>query len=191
MTERQELFAKADKLGLDYKKNASSDDIAVLIEEAEMAKKAEGYDEPAEVVAEKAEVKPKSEPKKVSGAKPSNVLKPMKAQKGKTLMAANRLIRCIITPLDEAMRTISSEMYSVGSPSTGFVKKVIRFNEETIEPAILVNHLRGKKMLLQQETGKGVQVKMKRVPAFSIQILKDYTPKEIEELFAKGKASNK
>ena len=188
---RAELFAKADELNVTYRKNMSTDDITVLIEEAEMAKKAEGYVNPIEVEEVEEVVKTETKKPAVKGAKPSNVLKPMTPQKSKVIRGANRLVRCIIIPLEESMRSINSEMYSVGTPATGFIKKVVRFNEETIEPMILVNHLRGKKMLLQADTGKGARVKLKRIPAFNIKVLPDYTEEELKELFDKGKASRK
>ncbi|MCF6330294.1 MAG: hypothetical protein L3I99_01945 [Sulfurimonas sp.] len=173
----QTLFAKAESLGIKFKKNIKENELLLLIEEAELAPKVN-----------KTEVK-KTEAKKTVTPSAVNIIKPIKKQKNNTIKTAKRMVRCIITPLSESMRTMSSEMYAVGNGTVGFIKKVVRFNKETIEPCQIVRHLNSKKMLLQIETGEGVNVKLERVPAFNIKILPDYTEKELNALFEKGKAA--
>ena len=171
---RNELFEKADELGVEYKKNESTEVIQAKIEEAEIAAKAEGYEKPVKTEDKKEEDKPKT-PVTKSGKEVSPIL------------AANRMVRCIITPLAESLKGQSSEMYSVGTSATGFVKKVVVFNRETIEPLIVVKHLKGKTMTMQVDTNTPGVAELKRVPAFNIQVLPDYTEEELEELMAKSK----
>lgn len=180
---RNELFEKADSLGVKYKKNEKTEIIEARIAEAEDAKnieeKASGYLDPEP----KDDVENNDEPKleKTEPAKKEASVPPR--------LAANRMVRCIINPLSDSMKGINSEMYSVGTGKTGFVKKVVRFNEETLEPLIIVKHLKGKKMLIQSDGKSEGSVKLKNLPAFNITVLPDYTEKELEELFAKGRAS--
>jgi len=168
--DRQEMMARAEELGLEFKKNISNADLEKLIENAEFEAKEKAIKE-AESKAG-LEVKP-------SSTKKENVIDKKAARR-----EALKLKRVIITPLDERMRTLPSEMYSVGNKNVGFIKKVVRFGVETLEPVIILNHLKEKKALIQQTNMvNGMPVTTKRMaPAFSIQELPDLTEEEFREL---------
>lgn len=184
-TARDELFAKADTLGLKYKKNWSADDMMVLIEEAEMAKIENKID--GNVVVEKSKVD-NSKINKASN-QAQNIVQKIVKTKGQSIRDSKKLIRCIITPLDETMRSVNSEMYSIGTASTGFVKKVILFNKETLEPMSVIRNLLGRKLLMQTDSATTGKVKLESPDAFSIKILPDYTETELKKLFEKGRAN--
>jgi len=162
--ERKDKIAKAEDMGLEFPKNISNDKLDEIIEEAEMLAKEAAYEKPAE--------------------KPAEVKKVDKATARKQALLMKR---CIITPLDERMRTAPSELYSVGNKNIGFIKKVVRFGVETLEPMIVINNLKEKKALVQQTTVvNGKPKTTKRMgSAFAIEILPDLTKEEIEELKAK------
>lgn len=162
--DRKEQLAKATELGLEFPKNITDSKLADIIEEAEMLAKEAQFEKPAP--------KPKEAKKvdKVSARKEALLMK-----------------RVIITPLDERMRTSPSELYSVGNKNIGFIKKVVRFGVETLEPQIILNALKEKRTLIQQTTvinGKPVTRK-RQGAAFAIEYLPDLTKEELEEL--KGK----
>jgi len=155
---RDELKVKAKELDVEYKSNISTDKLEELVEAAEMAKKEAGYEKPIK--------KKDDEPKRVD----------------KATMRKNAMLmkRCIITPLDERLRGAPSEMYSVGNGSLGFIKKVVQFGVETLEPMVIIEHLRDKQALIQQATVvKGMpKVTKKLGKAFAIEMLPDYTEEE-------------
>ena len=163
---RDELKEKATALNVEFKGNISTADLEVLVEDAEIAAKEAKYDKPAPedkaVVAQAVE--------KVSARK-----------------EAYLMIRCIITPLDPRLAELSNEMYSVGNDLL-FVKKVVNFGIETLEPAMIVNHLEEKKALMQVKgvSKEGKQIVTKRLmPAFSVQRLPKFTPEELEAFLEK------
>ena len=155
--ERKELIAKAEDMGLEFKGNISTVKLEDLIENAEMEAKANSYEMPNEE--SKAQVK--TEVKAVK-------------TKASARQEALLLSKVIITPLDERMRDMPSEMYSVGNKNVGFIKKVVRFGVPTLEPKIILDMLREKKALIQSKTTgpKGQPTIKKRMsPAFSIETL--------------------
>lgn len=171
----KETREKAVELGIEVKGNPKKDELEQMIadkqEELVIAAKAEGYEKPKEEFVTKAKAVVTEAQSKVNARK--NALK---------------MVKCIITPLDERMRDMPSEMYSVGNRSVGFIKKVVRFNEETIEPTIILKHLKEKRMLIQQtKVVNGRQVVSKKsAPAFAIQELA-FTEEELENFKNKNK----
>lgn len=159
--DRKDKIAKATELGLEFPKNISNDKLDELLEEAEMLAKEAQYEKP--------EVKPDA---------------PKKVDKASARKEALRMRRVIITPLDERMRTAPSELYSVGNKNIGFIKKVVRFGIETLEPQIVLDTLKEKKALIQQTTivnGRPKTTK-RQGAAFAIEYLPDLTKEELEEL---------
>ena len=147
-----ELKEEAKSLGLEIKGNPKKEELEELIriakEEALFAAKEATYEKP--VVTEEA--------KKA----------PAKADVRKEAM---KMSKVIITPLDERMREMPSEMYSVGNSKAGFIKKVVRFNEPTWEPQIILDMLKEKTALIQQKkvvNGKEIVTK-RQAAAFAIQ----------------------
>ena len=167
----EELKDKARELGLKVAGNMKREELEVVIEEA-MAE--------AEIAAKEATYeKPTAESKAaVSDSK----------AKADVRMGALQLRKVIITPLDNRMKDIPSDMFSVGTKATGFIKKVVRFNRETIEPNIILKHLKEKQMLIQETSEvKGKLITKKRsVPAYNIQEL-EFTKEELEAIANKGK----
>jgi len=168
MSRRDDLKVEAEALNLEYRGNISSNDLEALIDEAKQDSKANA--EEASMNAKEAKyMKPDPEvaietKKEVSAAK----------KKASARKESMRMVKCIITPLSENMRELPSEMYSVNAYGAGFVKKVVRFNTETIEPVVVLNFLREKKALIQVKSknkhGREI-VRKQLAPAFSIQEL--------------------
>ena len=173
--ERKELLSKAEELGLEFPKNISSAKLADMVEEAGFAAKDSAYEKPVDTDGEVVKVE------KVKENKP----------KIAPAMAANRLIRCIITPMADDMRDIPSEMYSVGRSTTGFIKKVVKFNKETREPIAILRHLKGKTRLVQVDTKKPGVKKLERMPAFNIQVIPELPIEVIERELAEAKGRKK
>lgn len=166
MTQREELFDKAIKLGVEFKKNISNDELERLIEDKEMV-----MSKDAEANAVHKELMPEG---KVT--KPKRVKKVTDPRK-----SALKMKRCIITPLDHRKRDYSSEVISVGSKATGFIKKAIRFNEETLEPISIIRALRSKTTPVSAGSTAPTMSgpKLNHPSAYSIQILPDFTEAEI------------
>lgn len=161
---RDELKAKAKELGIEFKGNIKTDDLEDLVEQAEMEKKAAGYDKPL----------PKADTESATEG----------TTKADMRKSALKMVRCIVTPLDERMRTLPSEMYSTGNRKLGFIKKVVRFNVETLEPQIIIDLLQEKQSLIQQTNMVNGKLETKKTfsDAFNIRILPDFTEEEIKEL---------
>lgn len=160
---RKEQIAKAEDMGLEFKGNISNDALEELIENAEMAAKEATFEKPTE--------ESKAVTKKAIGET---------SGKADARKEALRMIKCVVTPLDERMRDMPSEMFSTGNKQLGFIKKVVRFGVETIEPKVILDTLREKKALIQSKSVvNGKQVVTKRLsPAFSIQEL-EFTEEEL------------
>jgi len=160
---RDELKVRAAELNVEYKVNISTDKLEDLVETAEMAKKEATYEKP---IVKKDDV-------------PAAGITKVEMRKNALLMK-----RCVITPLDERLRGAPSEMYSVGNGKLGFIKKVVQFGVETLEPMIIIEHLQEKQALIQQTTVvKGMPKVTKRIgKAFAIDILPDLTEAEWREL---------
>ena len=145
-----ELKDRAKELNVEFKGQIAKEELEALVasaeEELEMQSKAEGYEKPIPTVAETAK-------KKVNARQAAMLMRKVK-----------------ITPLEERMRGLPSEFYSVGNGSIGFVKKVVRFNVPTWEPQVLLDMLAEKTMLIQEETtvnGKEVTI-VRSAEAYSI-----------------------
>ena len=144
-----ELKERARELGVDFKGQPAKEELEVMVQEAEEAKmiadKAAGYETPTEEskTAVKAEI---------SAA----------AAKVNARQEALKMTKVKITPLDERMRSLPSEMFSVGNKQLGFIKKVVKFGKPTWEPNVILELLRSKTMLIQQtETVNGKEVTRK------------------------------
>ncbi len=180
--ERNNKMARATELGLKFQKNISNEKLDKMIEEAELAKTASN--EKLDKATEEAEIAAK--------AASYDTPKPKKEEVGKkkskiTRREALLLKPVIITPLDERMRTLPSELYCVGNGHIGTIKKVVRFNVKTLEPVLILDMLREKRALVQQTvTVKGVDHVVKRQgAAFAIEELPALTEEELEELTSK------
>jgi len=146
-----ELKQKATDLGVEFKGQIAKVELEALIaakeEEIMMAEKEAQYEKPTEEskAAVKAEVSEAS--KKVNARQNAMLMKKVK-----------------ITPLDERMRSIPSEYFSVGNRHIGFITKVVRFNEPTWEPQIILDTLREKQMVIQESsTVNGKEVTRKKL----------------------------
>lgn len=158
--ERKEKIARLEELGVEFKKNISNEELDIMLEEAEIEAKAA-----AAPVAVKKEGEMSA------------------SDKASARQNALKLVKCVITPLDDKMKQLPSEMYSVGNKNIGFVKKVVRFGTPTLEPQCIIDLLKEKRALLQQTTeinGKPVTKKV-LLPAFAIEELK-LTEEEINSV---------
>lgn len=167
--DRKEKIEALRGMSVDVKGNISNEDLDELYEQT-MAEKA---------IEDKAANAPVAdvEPEVVDTPKEKTAI-----EKANDRREAHKMIKCIITPLDDKMKTLPSEMYSVGNKNIGFIKKVVRFGRVTIEPKAIVDVIKEKKALIQQTTeinGKPVTRKV-MMPAFSIQEL-EFTAEELAE----------
>ncbi len=182
MSRRDDLKQEADELGLEYKGNISNVDLEALINESGAE---ESADEEASMSAKEAKYM-KPDPEAAVEVKKEVTAAKKKASARKESM---RMVKCIITPLSENMRDMPSEMYSVNALGAGFIKKVVRFNVETIELVTFINFLREKKALLQVKSknkhGREI-VRKQLAPAFSIQEI-PLTDEEIDQIEKKSK----
>jgi hypothetical protein len=135
----QELKDRAKELGVEFTGQPAKAELETLIAEAEeakmMAEKAAGYEAPNE------------ESKAAVKAEISSASKKVNARQ-----EAMKMSKVKITPLDERMRSIPSEYYSVGNKNIGFISKVVKFNQPTWEPACILQLLREKTMLIQESS---------------------------------------
>ena len=171
-----EMKERAKELGIDFTGQPSKDDLEKWITEAEA--KLGGIDP---VAAEEAEAKAKLAAEEAAmAAKEAKFEKPEKpvvaqvsANKANPLRNAMKMVKVKITPLDERMRGIPSEVFSVGNKHTGFIKKVVRFNQPTWEPEATLQMLREKTRIIQETevvNGKEI-VRKKQAEAYSITVL--------------------
>lgn len=160
--ERKELVAKAKELELEFPGNISTEKLENLVEEAEIAVKASGY--------EVAKPKPIDSPVEVTGA----------------VLRKNGLLmkHVIITPLSDTSRTLASDMHTVMTPKLGTIKKVVQYGKPSLEPVAILTMLEEKSTLIQQKTTlNGVELVRKvAAPAFNIKYLPDLTLEEFEDL---------
>ncbi len=185
-TERQEMMAKAEEMGLTFKKNISNDDLRDLVEysvddtavdalAAELAKKAEADEKAKQEIldAKKAEASAKKAEKLSEGQ-----------VKAKARKEAMRLVRCIVTTMDKDKSELNGEIFSASNSFTGFVKKMVPFNQEWHVPSIILDVIQDKKMLATKvrKTPKGDIKENIEIPAYSINILPALTQQELDAL---------
>lgn len=169
--EYKELKAKATELGIEIKGNPKREELEVLVEEAIEA---------ADMAAREASYEKPTEESKVETAK---VVDKVSARRN-----AMQVKKVIITPLDNRMKGLKSEMYAVGNKHTGMIKKVVRFNTPSLEPQCVLDLLNEKTMLIQESyevNGKMVNRHV-NVPAFNIKEL-ELTAEELAEIEGKTK----
>lgn len=171
----QELKEKAKELGVDVSGQPNKAELEVLVQDAEEAKTMAAKEATFE--------KPNEEAKKAVQSQISDAAKKVNARQAAMLMKKVK-----ITPLDERMRGLPSEYFSVGNKHIGFISKVVRFNKPTWEPECILQLLREKKMIIQEsETINGKEVVIKReVEAYAISEVA-LTPEEKAELAASKK----
>lgn len=169
--ERKELMAKADELGVEFKKNISNADLEDLVVVAEQEAQVEAK-------AKAIEAKTKDLPKEVV-VKES--IGQTKARKRKESL---RLVRCIVSSMDKDKAELQGEIHGVGSSYTGFIKKFIPFGQEWHVPVIILDVLKQKKMLSTKDrkTPKGVVKETIEVPAYNIVELPPLTTEELADL---------
>lgn len=171
----EELKKKATDLGVEFKGQIAKAELEALIvakeEEIMMAEKEAQYEKPTE------------ESKAAVKAEVSEASKRVNARQNALLMKKVK-----ITPLDERMRSIPSEYFSVGNKNIGFISKVVKFNVPTWEPQIILDTLREKQMVIQESAtvnGKEV-VRKKLTEAYAI-VEVPLTAEEKEQLEASKK----
>ena len=167
----EELKQKAKDIGVEFKGQIAREELEALVaakeEEIIMAAKAASYEKPNEVT--KAVVSEAS--KKVNARQEALLMKKVK-----------------ITPLDERLRGIPSEYFSVGNKNIGFISKVVRFNVPTWEPQAILNILGEKQMLIQETaTVNGKEVVRKRLTEAYAIVEVPLTAEEEEQLAASKK----
>lgn len=193
----QEKKEKAKELGVEFTGQPSTADLDKWIAEAEgnapevdpleaeekAAEEARKAEEAAIAAKEATYEKPTEESKNAVKKQVADASKKVSARQ-----AAMKMTKVKITPLDERMRSIPSEYYSVGNKHIGFISKVVKFNQPTWEPECILQLLREKTMLIQESAtvnGKEV-VRHKSTEAFAIVEL-PLTNEEKEQLEASKK----
>lgn len=171
----QELKEKAKELGVEVTGQPSKAELEVMVQDAEEAKSMADKEAKFE--------KPTEEAKKAVQSQMSDAAKKVTARQAAMLMKKVK-----ITPLDERMRGLPSEYFSVGNKHIGFITKVVKFNKPTWEPECILQLLREKKMVIQEsETVNGKEVVIKReTEAYAITEV-PLTPEEKAELAASKK----
>lgn len=115
---REELKAKAEELGIEYKSNISTEKLLELVY---------GEGSPKEVIKEE---------KKVENVKLTEGQKKAAARK-----EALELVRVIVTPMDIDKKELAGEIISCGNSLTGMIKKFVQYNVEWHIPKIIYNTL--------------------------------------------------
>lgn len=156
---REELKAKAEELGIEYKSNISTEKLLELVS--------------GDVVVTK-------EVKKETPA----IAKTEGQIKAEARKAALELIRVIVTPMDVDKKELAGEIISCGNSFTGMIKKFVYFNTEWHIPKIIYETLRDKKTRVVKDV-KVNSMRVQRdeeIPGYSIQVLPPLTQAELDEL---------
>jgi len=167
--EYKELKAKAVELGIEIKGNPKREDleeeVRVAIENAEMLAKEAKYEKPSE-----------DSKKVVENTKSA----------ASTRQSQLQLKKVVITPLDERLKNVPSELVAVGNGKTGFIKKVVKFNTESLEPVAILNLLKERQMLIQESFEKNgkVHTRKRMVPAYNVREM-PFTQDDLEAIEAK------
>jgi len=213
MTERQELLAEAEKLGLSFASNAKTEvikkavlaaldgaDTIELPEQPVVTFSEEDIRKQLEIeFAEKLEV----EKQKITNNFETNMVKDVGekavgyAAIGKAKMQARkeatRQVRVIVTCKDPAKQNWEGEIITVGNDVIGDIKKYVPFNiEEGYHiPQIIYNMLKDRECTIfvnkKGKDGKYVQT-AKIIKAHSVEVLPDLTQEELDALAAEQSA---
>jgi hypothetical protein len=175
---RQEKLAQADTLGLEYSGNISNAKLDEMLVNAGVVLDTED-DAEAAVKAKLAEVA-KNQP-----AKPDTVVELSdKQKKAAARKDSTRLVRCIVTPMDQSKAEYDGEIFSAGNSMSGMIKKFVKFNVEWHIPIIILNAIKAAKMVKSKSRKvDGMIVKdVVEVPAYGIQELPPLTQEELDRL---------
>lgn len=157
MSELESIKQIADNMGIAYKSNIK---LETLREKVENQRKA------------------------VEGQKPNSSLKLNGVTRAR--MEANKLVRCIVTPADPALRESAGEFFNVSNAVIGNVHKFIAFNLEYHVPAIILGVIRETKYrqsykVKDPATGRMID-KSRTMPRYNITELDPLTVEEIQAL---------
>ena len=160
-TEREELIAKAEEIGLTFKKNISTVDLQFMVDEAEAA------------AAEEA-LLAKAAKAKVADAETSKAIAQevkAEAEKASGMRESTRMVKVQITALDPRMREIPSDMF-VHKSKYGTKKQVVKFDKPMFVYKVIVDVLKEKQALIQVKStsSKGKEIVTYQMsPAFMVQ----------------------
>lgn len=161
------LKKKADILGINYKSNVS---IATL----------------QKAINEKMEGTGVGESETTPSTDASPTAKPAVKDTATLVAEAHKLVRVIITPIDQTKATnLESEMITAGNSVVGTITRLIPFGVEWHVEQIILNALREKKFtqFVKKKGQYGIDTNDTRyVPAYSITELPPLTKAELEQL---------
>lgn len=106
---------------------------------------------------------------------------------------ATKLIRVIITSMDNMKNELSGEVYTVSNNVVGTIKRFIPFNVEWHVESILLDTLREKKMqkFYDEVLPNGDKIRKGRLaPAYGIQVLEPLNELQLKELAQSQLARN-
>lgn len=171
--ERKELIAKAEGLGIEFRKNISTAELDEMVLQAESDK---------EIEAKSKEIETRT--KDIPKVEIDPATLDMGARKAYERKRASRLVRCIVSSMDKDKAELEGEIISTANSLTGVIKKMIPFGREWHIPQMLVETLQEKRMLATRDrrTPKGVVKDNIEVPAYNVVILPDLTQEELDEL---------
>ena len=212
MTEREELLEEAKSLGLEFAKNAKTDNIRKAVEQArlekidEEAREEVGLSEPEPTPPTEEEIRAQlqkefeeklaQETAKITANIEANIaMKSEEAAQGnmsigqaklKARREAMKLVRVNVTCKDPLKQSWEGEIISAGNDVVGDVKKYIPFNTEDGYhiPQIILNALKEKTCtIFVKKRINGQTVNQgKQVKAYNIEELPPLTVEELEEL---------
>ena len=175
-TEREELIEKAEEIGLTFKKNISTVDLQLLVDEKE------------------AELANAAIEAKAAGAKTADpetskaIAKEVKTEAAKVsgMRASTEMVKVTITALDPRMREIPSNMFT-HMGKYGTKKQVVKFGKTMFVYKVIVDMIKEKKALIQVNASLGsnqASVEYQMSPAFMVQEI-PLTDEELEEIKSK------
>ena len=177
---RDEMKAKAEEMGLEFKGNISNDALAELIglsdentEDVDLAKL-------------EAEAEAKIAP---TATKKPNDARSIERTKAEARKEATKLVRAIVTPMDKDKAELAGEIFSCGNSMTGMIKKFIPFGKEWHIPKIIVDTILEKTLWTTRDrrTSKGIVKDDIEIKAYSVNILPDLTQEELNRIVKENK----
>jgi len=182
--ELEELKARADTLGIKYRKDITAETLRAKVKDAlaekESANEATGEDDGGEFA-------DKNAPKEESEG----------ARRKRKQLEASELVRIQVTCMNPNKAEWDGEMFTAGNRVVGTFKKYVPFGPEWHVPRIIYNTLRDRKCQVfvneRDERGRSVR-KGKQINEFNIAVLPPLTEQELKELaqrqaMAKGQAA--
>jgi hypothetical protein len=166
---KKALKAKADLLGVTYSNNITIDQLRKKIAEAQADPEVEETDETENEA-----------PKALTSAE-------IRAkQKAEQL----RLVRVRIANMNPSKASLGGEIVTVRTKYLGIIKKFVPFGEATDEgfhlPFILYTELKNRKFLQtkvkKEKNGQQMLPVSRWVPEFSLEVMPDLTPEELQRL---------